>query len=89
MHLCSFDVFYFAVAALKSFLKHTITLMFFYFALPVLKSFLKHTIMAALKSFLKHTIMAALKKLFDQSSSQEGHNDSSVRGIGFLNTYRF
>ena len=31
MYLCSFDVFYFAVAALKSFLKHTITLMFFLF----------------------------------------------------------
>ena len=30
MYLCSFDVFYFAVAALKSFLKHTITLMFFF-----------------------------------------------------------
>ena len=57
MYLCSFDVFYFAVAALKS--------------------------------FLKHTTMAALKKLFDQPSTHEGHNDSSVRGIGFLNTYRF
>ena len=84
MYLCSFDVFYFAVAALKSFLKHTITLMFFYFAVAALKSFLKHTIIAALKSFLKHTIMAALKKLFDQPSTHEGHNGSSVRGILFL-----
>ena len=30
MYLCSFDVFYFAVAALKSFRKHTITLMHFF-----------------------------------------------------------
>ena len=47
MYLCSFDVFFFAVAALKSFLKHTITLMFFFFAVAALKSFL-HKLRASL-----------------------------------------
>ena len=62
MYLCSFDVFFFAVAALKSFLKHTMTLRFFLF---------RRASTQELSQAYDHGSTQELPQAYDHGSTQE------------------